>query len=190
VGSGKRKRMTTKCSHWIAALVVCLIVGGAWNARAQLPVDREYLIKAAFLYNFLKFVEWPTDVLPEGARTISICVIGEDPFGDALDSLKGKSVQDKSVEIKRVQALQDLKACHLLFISSSAKARLGEIMEAVKGTSLLTVSELERFTERGGIIRLFLERNNVRFEINVDIAARARLKMGSRLLSLAKIVKG
>jgi hypothetical protein len=173
----------------VLVITAWVLAGSTLRARAQSSFDREYLIKAAFLYNFLRFVEWPAEVLPEGTGTITVCLVGEDPFGEALESIKGKTVKNKDLVIRRVQALQSLGACQLLFVSSSEKNRLPEIIGAVKGRAVLTVGELEGFTQRGGIVRFLIESNNVRFEINPDVAERMGLKISSRLLNLAKVVK-
>jgi len=173
----------------VLVITAWVLAGSTLGARAQSSFDREYLIKAAFLYNFLKFVEWPAEVLPEGTGTITVCLVGEDPFGEALESIKGKTVKNKDLVIRRGQALQSLGACQLLFVSSSEKNRLPEIIGAVKGRAVLTVGELEGFTQRGGIVRFLIESNNVRFEINPDVAERMGLKISSRLLNLAKVVK-
>ena len=174
----------------IAVVITAWVVGSSTlSARAQSSSDREYLIKAAFLYNFLRFVEWPAEALPEGDGSIVVCLVGEDPFGEALESIKGKTVKSKDLVIRRILTLQSLGGCQLLFVSSSEKNRLPEIIGALKGRAVLTVGELEGFTQRGGIIRFLIERNNVRFEINVDVAERTGLKISSKLLNLAKVVK-
>ena len=187
--STMRRSVSVRTFVFFVLVLTVLGATGGPVARAQSSFDREYLIKAAFLYNFLKFVEWPEEALPEGAGTIAVCLVGEDPFGEALESIKGKTVKSKDLVIRRVQALQNLGACQLLFVSSSEKNRLPEIIGALKGRAVLTVGELEGFTQGGGIIRLLIERNNVRFEINADMAERTGLKISSKLLSLAKVVK-
>ena len=171
------------------AITAWAVASSAFSARAQSSSDREYLIKAAFLYNFLRFVEWPAEALPEGDGSIVVCLVGEDPFGEALESIKGKTVKSKDLVIRRILTLQSLGGCQLLFVSSSEKNRLPEIIGALKGRAVLTVGELDGFTQRGGIIRFLIERNNVRFEINVDMAERTGLKISSKLLNLAKVVK-
>ena len=154
------------------------------NAQAQSPEVREYQIKAAFIYNFIKFVDWPRDALPEGSETINICVLRDDPFADALESIKGKTVKSRRIEPGR-----ELETCQVVFIGSSEEKRLPRVIESLHGLNVLTVGEMDRFAELGGIINFFVQNNRVRFEINVNSAERAGLKLSSQLLSLAKVVR-
>lgn len=168
-------------------LVACALVGGSPAAEAQ--ALREYQIKAAFLYNFLKFVDWPSQALPETSDAITICVFGDDPFGEALDFIKDKMVRGRRLAIRRLGPVTNLEACHVLFIGASEEARVPQVMQSLRGSSVLTVGEMERFAEAGGIINFVLEKNKVRFEINLNSAERAGLKLSSQLLSLAKVVR-
>ena len=185
-------RRTVSVRAFVFFILFLAVLGtrGGSSAHAQLSGDREYLIKAAFLYNFLKFVEWPVEALPEISDTITTCVVGEDPFGNALESIRGKTVKNRSLAIRRVEELRNLGTCQLVFISASEKNRLRKITDALKGRSVLTVGDFEGFLESGGIIRLFMQSNNIRFEINLDTAEQAQLKVSSRLLNLAKVVRG
>ena len=179
--------MIGKVSALIVMIAICVVASGAPDTHAEPP--REYQIKAAFLYNFAKFVEWPTEALIDPNAPIILGVLGKDPFGGALESIKGKSVKGRKVAIRRFKGMQDLKFSHILFVSSSEKKRLAQIMRTIKDWSVLTVGDMEQFTEAGGIINLIIERNRVRFEINLNAAERAGLKLSSKLLKLAKIVR-
>ena len=148
----------------------------------------EYELKAAYLYNFAKFVEWPAGAFPDQSAAIVVGVVGDDPFNGSLDSVVGKSANGRQVAIRRLRASEDLRSCHMLFVSSSERKRLGEIVARVDGASVLTVGEMEGFASNGGMITLTMEDNKVRFEINAGTARRARLKISSKLLSLAKRV--
>lgn len=170
-------------------IVACAVASGVLDVHAQAAFDREYQIKAAVLYNALKFVEWPAEVLSEASPTITICVLGEDPFGVALNSLSGKLVKGKTLAIRRLEGFQDPGGCHVVFISASEKTRLAQILQTLKDTRTLTVGEISRFAELGGIINLTIEKNNIRFAINVDSAERAGLKVSSELLKLATVVR-
>ena len=170
-------------------IVACAVASGVLDVHAQPAFDREYQIKAAVLYNALKFVEWPAEVLSEASPTITICVLGEDPFGVALDSIRGKVIKGRTLEIRRLEGAQDPGGCQVLFISSSEKTRLAQIMQSLKDLRILTVSETKQFAELGGIINLTIEKNNIRFAINVDSAERAGLKVSSELLKLATVVR-
>ena len=179
--------------------ILILVVGMTLNWAA--PVDAqtgdasdssEYLIKAGFIYNFAKFVEWPSASLPQSDSPIVIGVLGTDPFGSVLDRI----VQDKKIgshgfvvrRYKWNKDLKDLRDCQILFISASEKAHTDEIVEFVKWLPILTIGETPGFAERGGVIRFTLEDNRVRFEVNVDAAHNANLNISSRLLTLAKII--
>jgi len=152
----------------------------------------EYLIKAGFIYNFAKFVEWPSAAFSQADSPIMIGVLGTDPFGNVLDRLvEDKKIGPRGFVVKRYKwgkDLKDLKECKILFVSASEKGHIDEIVQAVKGLPILTVGETPGFAERGGMIRFTLEDNRVRFEINVDAAHQADLNISSRLLTLAKII--
>ena len=168
---------------------VCALASGPPTVQAQSLLEREYQIKAGFLYNFLKFIEWPSDVLPETSGTINICVLGDELAREAFESLNGKMVKDRRLAVRRLEPVKDLLSCHVLFIGASEEKRFPQIMQSLRGLRVLTVGEIERFAQSGGIINFVTERNKVRFEINVDSAARAGLKVSSQLLSLAKVVR-
>lgn len=175
----------------VLGLIVGVAAGtlamGAQSARAQ--SDREYAIKAAFLYNFAKFVDWPDEAFAKGSGTITIGVLGDDPFGSALDSINGKTVKDRRVTIKRFRTLQELEPCAILFVSSSERSRLPQVLDSIKASNVLTVGEMDRFAQLGGSVKFKVVENKVRFEINVDAAQRAGLKISSRLLNVAEVVR-
>ena len=174
-----------KAWRLIAVTVVPAILGGVVAQSSS-----EYQIKAAFLYNFAKFVEWPAKALPETSTSMTLCILGEDPFGTDLEqSLDGKTVNGKSIAIKRFRGIRGLEVCHILFISSSERLHLPEILDALREASVLTVGETEQFAKLGGIINFTIEENKVRFEINVDAVERAGLKISSRLLKLGKVIR-
>lgn len=157
--------------------------------RAQNAVRREYEIKAAYLYNFINYIDWPADALPPAGGTLTIGIVGENPFGAALDPLKGKQIKGRTLAVKRVESARDLEQCQIVFISASEKSRLSEILVQLKGARVLTVGEIDGFAEQGGIINFISERNKVRFEINTDTARRTGLTISSELLKLAKLIK-
>ena len=171
----------------VALLAVGVAVGLSPGTRAQ--TSHEYEIKAAFLYNFVKFVEWPNEALPETSDTITVCVLGDDPAGEALESINGKTVKARRLAVRRLQPIKGIESCHVLFMSSSQESRVPQVMQNLHGSSVLTVGEMERFIPAGGIINFVIERNKVRFEISPSGAERARLKLSSQLLSLARVVR-
>jgi hypothetical protein len=162
-----------------------------WMGRTSLlaePVS-PYQLKAAFLYNFIKFVEWPqTPTSPREPYVVA--VLGKDPFGPNLDELfRGKTVNGRPVVIKRLVSGEPIAGCHVVFISSSERRRLAQILQQARATSALTVADMEGFAESGGIVEFVTEGNKIRFEINIEVARASGLKIHSTLLNLAKIVR-
>jgi hypothetical protein len=172
-------------------LMMCawVVVSTGYNLYAEPSSSREYSVKGAFLYNFAKFVSWPEEAFRDDQMHITLCILGKDPFGDALASVEGKTVKDRKVVIKHCETLDDLDKCHILFISRPEEQNLSEILAKVKNWNILTVSDMEAFAQSGGVINFVTVEKKIRFEINVDAAERAGLKISSKLLRLAKIVK-
>ncbi len=149
----------------------------------------EYQVKAAFLFNFAKFVDWPPEAFQSGKAPITFCVFRQDPFGSVLDeTIRGKTINNREVLARRINELPDLKSCQLVFVSSRESKLLFEILNSLKGASALVVGESEGFAERGGGVQFFLEDNKLRFAVNVDAVQRARLTVSAKLLALARIV--
>jgi hypothetical protein len=162
-------------------LIVLLFL--AAPLRAQAP---EYDLKAAFLFNFAKFVEWPPDAFSGEPVPLTICVYGEDPFGSTLDAVvQGERVGERSLLVQRPDSLDDLGECHVLFVSRSEKDRLGEVMAHVRGKPVLTVADTDGFLRAGGVINFILEGNKVRFLIDQEAAERSGLAISSKLMRLA-----
>ena len=171
------------------ALAVAGVLVGASCLHAQQANPTEYEVKAAYLYNFGKFVEWPAKVTA-ASDFFSICVLGEDPFGSTFDAtIAGESINGKKVVVRRITKPQDAVSCRILFISSSEEGRLQEILAMLGNTSVLTVSDLSQFTRRGGMIRFVMEANRVRFEVNLTTAEHAGLTLSSQLLKVAISVR-
>jgi hypothetical protein len=147
----------------------------------------EYQVKAAYLFNFAKFVEWPPQALAAPSAPFVIGVLGENPFGHDLEGmLQNKSINTHPVTVRYFKSLADLKACQILFISVSENKRWREIFDALGGAGVLTVTEnSDSFLASGGMLNLFSEQDKVRFEINDDAARRAGLRISSKLLLLA-----
>ena len=171
-------------------IIVCVTMSSWLFVHAEPPTPREYMIKAGFLYNFAKFVEWPKEVFENTTAPLIIGIYGKDLFGSSFEqTINTKTVQGRGLLIKRFKTLDELTVCHILFINPSEKEHFSEIMNKLMGSHVLTVSETERFAERGGIINFIKDGNNVRFEINLDAAEKNGLKISSRLLKLAKIIR-
>jgi hypothetical protein len=151
----------------------------------------EYQVKAAYLFNFLKFVEYPTESFADPLAPIVIGVVGDDPFGSMLPQVvTGKTVQGRDLVIHLYRTGDDVRRAHILFISTSERKRLPMILSGLNGSSVLTVSDVAGFLDAGGMIQFLNENGRVRFAINVDATNRGKLKLSSKLLSLAKIVGG
>ena len=171
------------------ALAIAMLLA-AITARAQIAAG-EYQIKAAFLHHFAKFIDWPPDALPAGAPVV-IGLIGNDPFGRAIDDvINNDSVVDGHRLVVRRLRWNDAAAnCQIVFISSSEIDHLDNILDSLRGRSVLTVGDVDRFAQRGGMIELRTVANRVRFDINSGVADTAHLKISSKLLQLAQTVYG
>jgi YfiR/HmsC-like len=149
----------------------------------------EYEVKAAYLYHFAKFVAWPPEARGDAASFV-IAVLGEDPFETALDdALRGKTVEGRKVVVRRASRVEDAVGSQILFISGSEQGRLGTILKALEAApGTLTVGDMDGFAAHGGVIAFRLEGNRVRLDVSLAAAERARLKISSQLLRLARIV--
>lgn len=169
-------------------LRISAILFGVWLAapvRAQ--TADEYRVKAAFLYNFAKFVEWPAQAFKGPADPISICIIGKNPFGNALEqAVIGQTVQGRAFTVRQVT---EAPGCQVLFVSSSERKRLPDILRQAKPPGVLTVGECDNFTAEGGVMNFRIQDGTVKIQVNVDAAAQQQIRISSKLLGLAEIVK-
>lgn len=184
-----KKLAPGRCARALLLLALFAALACPTRLRADSPLQREYEIKAAYLYNFINYIDWPENAFPAPGGTITIGVVGQNPFEAALDVLNGKQVKGRTVALKQITDTKDLDQCQIVFINSSEKARLPELLEKLKDSRALTVSEIDGFAQQGGIINFISEHNKVRFEINPDAARRLGLNISSELLKLAKVVK-
>ncbi|MBI3849399.1 MAG: YfiR family protein [Verrucomicrobia bacterium] len=178
---------------WLLAgrllFLLVLLAPEGMECLAQTPAPTEYQVKAAFLYNFAKFVEWPSVSAASNDAPFVVGVLGRNPFGADLDQiLKDKIVNRRPVKIKQCETAQAARNCQILFIGATEETRLPQIFEALKGAAVLTVSDIRRFADRGGMICFVMEENKVRFEINKSNAQQAGLTVSAQLLKLAKVV--
>jgi len=181
-----RRESTANWKMFLTGVVLCSLAVGA-----QGQIATEYQVKAAFLFNFAKFVEWPPSSFSDASAPLRICVFGRDPFGQGLrDIVNEKTVNGRKLEVDYMVDLQVVGTCHILFIASSQKARLKQILERLRGTTALTVSDSEGFAEQGGMINFVLDNDRVQFKVNRNAAHQAGLKISSKLLSVAKLVIG
>jgi hypothetical protein len=164
----------------LSAIVMLIPNSAQPEDLAQAP--SEYRVKAAFLFNFAKFVEWPE---PQ-TGPLAICILGKDPFGEALERvMEGKTVNQRRIVIRRTDDLAVARSCQVLFVSLSEAGRMVEVVKALRDASALSVSEIPRFCQSGGVIMFAMEGQRIRFHINSAAAVRANLKISSKLLQLA-----
>jgi len=163
----------------------------AFSLLAQTSATAEYELKTAFLFHFAQFVEWPEAAFKDASSPLIYCTIGDDPFHGALDaSLNGKTIGARAFRVLHFKRLQQIQGCQVLFIGAEEKKLLPSILAGVKENFVLTVGESEHFAQDGGTIGFCLEGNKIRFEINLEAAEKAKLKISSKLLALAKTVIG
>lgn len=159
-------------------------------AAAQMQAD-EYHVKAAFLYHFAQLVIWPPNSLEAGNHPLNLCTVGEQTTPDALDAtVEGKQIGEHPIRVHHLRQGDDLRSCHLLYILILNKKQIAAILAQLQNAAVLTVGESENFIQQGGMIGFALQENKVRFDINLQSAQRANLKLSSRLLLLAKTVVG
>jgi hypothetical protein len=159
-------------------------------ARVQIaaPAPNQYVLKAAFLYNFCRFIDWPDSAFASPNEPLIIGIAGDDPFGSLLnEAVKGKKYHNRPIRIDRFRGPRDIRRCHLLFVSRANAGRVVPILVAVAGKSVLTVGETEDFFNRGGMITLTAEQNRVRLRINTAVLHSANLVVSSKLLRVAEI---
>jgi len=150
-------------------------------------VQAEYKIKAACLFRFMQFIEWPKSTFADESAPLIVAVLGKDPFGDLLDdAMKNKRVGGRDVVVKRFSTSKEVEACHLVFVSSSESGTLKEALEALKPHHAATVGETEDFLKAGGIFRFFVAEGKVQFEVSKEAAKESGIEIRSQLLRLGK----
>jgi hypothetical protein len=168
---------------------VLLLLASIVMAPLAFGQDRHYQLKAAFLVNFAQYVEWPADAFPAEDAPFVFGILGDNPFGTALKDLVADGVVNgRKALVEEYKSVRDIRRCHILFISDSEKNRLPATMRALKGRSILTVSDIATFGSEGGMIR-FVTHDRVRFRINNAAAQEANLNISSKLLRLADAVE-
>jgi hypothetical protein len=181
-----RKPKPSRRLALLALAAALLGLAGLGQARGAQSGERD--LKAAFLFNFAKFAEWPAAAFPEPTTPVTLCVLGDDSLGASLEALvKGEKLNDRRLVVRLLRDPQATQGCHVLFIGPG-RGRLPEILAPLRGTGVLTVGGADDFLDRGGMIRLLLEQNRVRFDINLEAAEQSHLKLSSKLLRLARAV--
>jgi hypothetical protein len=167
------------------SLLLCFTAMPVYAALSNIT---EYEIKAAFLFNLAGFITWPENHF-DGDHAFHLCVLGHDPFGLVLDTLiAGQSINGYPLAIHRLRKIQNSKSCHILFISTSEKARLANTLAYLDKQAVLTVSDIPDFSRRGGMIEFFVQHNKVRLAINLDNLQASPLKASAQLLQVSEIV--
>jgi hypothetical protein len=170
-------------------ILASLLSAPLFAASPHRPVD-EYQLKAAFLYNFARFVEWPAEAFQNPSQSFVFCVLGEDPFGRALDDvLDGRKIDGRASVVRRISDAHRTKGCQILFISPSEPKSVLALLAGIGDSGLLTVGESDAAAADGMIIDFILEGGKIRFIINAAGAEREKLRISSRLLSLATVVR-
>jgi hypothetical protein len=173
----------------LTALVLAWVLIAVSGLLAQAAKPTDYDVKAVYLYNFGRFVEWPSTVTAK-SEVFNVCILGQDPFGPALDAtLAGETISGKSISAKRISTPQEAVNCQILFMSSAEESRLNKIIEALDKGAVLTVSDMPQFSRRGGMIQFVVEGKKVRFEVNLTAVQRAGLTLSSELLKVATAVR-
>lgn len=166
-----------------AGVIICAV------AAAQSEAPSEYEVKAAFLFNFTKFVEWPEGSFEDSHSPIVIGIIGEDPFGDSLTRIvAGQKAQGRAIVITKYRRGDDLRRCHVLFIGSSEHQRTAQILVGLQDAGVLTVSDIDGFAAAGGVMQFVMQENRVRLVVNLEAATQSKLRVSAKLLALAQVV--
>jgi hypothetical protein len=171
-----------------AVLALLLVSRGikTWGQARE-----EYAVEAAFLFHFAQLVDWPPEAEKSAEDSLSLCTIGEDPFQGALEStVGGKVVGSRTIRVRHLGEPQEMQTCQIVFISKSESKHVPALVAILHDSPTLTVGETPDFLDAGGMIRFVLEENKVRFDVNLNAAQSAHLKIGSRLLVLAEHVVG
>ena len=189
--SSLRARVGVRHLAHVAALLLAAQFPMAIRAVYAAQSPTEYQVKAAYLFNLLKFVEWPDNPAADPHGKWVIGIVGNTPIGDELPRLvEGKNILGRELEVKKFQAADNPRDCNILFVSELEQKRLPSILAALRGSSVLTVGDMDHFIDEGGMVQFVVEDARVRIAIDVGATNRAGLQVSSKLLSLARVVTG
>jgi hypothetical protein len=177
--------MIKKVLAYIALTLAWLTLGVPLPSRAEVGQLSESQVKAAYLFNFAKFVEWPASAFPGAGAPLVIGFIGKGPYGEARDALAGRMAKGRKVQVRQFTRVDEVAGCQILFIAASERGRLKEILRALPANGILTVSDISHFCRSGGMIALVSRGERVQFEVHIGNAERAGLKLSSQMLKLA-----
>ncbi len=194
-GEARRGELNRFCSLTLAAISALLLsptpaIPAGLDPGERLRAAPEMRLKAAILFNFAKYVEWPASSFKGPAAPLTFGILGDDPFGNEFDAvIAGRTIHGRPVAVKRGRSLGDLTDCHVLYLNISERERLASALLSVNGRPILTVGESSGFLMQGGMIRLFVDESRVRFEVNLQASNRGGLKLSSQMLQLAKSIR-
>jgi hypothetical protein len=181
----RRCRLAVPALRFAATVLACSVSIPLHSDSRRLTLPE---VKASFLVTLAKFVEWPDGIFSSSREPVVFGIIGADPLDISLSrAVYGQSIKGRTVTVRKYRLGEDLRSCQVLFISASEKPHLPQILANVAGASVLTVSESPRFTEAGGVIQMTVEENRVRFSVNRNAAASARLQISAKLLVLGQV---
>lgn len=177
--------------YWLLFLRgLCVFLFLCFSIRPQAQTVAEYNIKAVFLFNFTRFVEWPSNTLPNPDDPFVIGILGDDPFHSYIDeTVAGEKVRGHSIVVRRYQSVNDIKDCQIVFISSNEVEKLPEILPALSGKNILTVSDIKNFAATGGMVGFYAKDNKIKMQVNVLASKNADLSISSKLLQVADIIR-
>ncbi len=182
-----RKLRAMRLGGW---LLCALLLAPGTRGTAQ-PRAGEYQVKAAFLFNFTLFTDWPQAAFADPAAPLSICILGDDPFGSFLDdTVRGERIAGRDLVVRRYRDAGDTAGCQVVFVSRSESRQLGHVLASLAGRSILTVSDIADFAQRGGMICLAEQDQHLRLRINLDAAQAAGLTISAKVLRIAEVVRG
>jgi hypothetical protein len=187
--------MTARCDvRHLLALIMWLIIsplisGSAAEASAQ-PSLREYETKALFIFNLIKLTEWPAEVFSSDTSPFVLGVIGKNPFGDAMGIIAGKKIRDREIQVKEFESMEEArKQSHVLFINLPEKNSFAELLDQLQGSNVLTVSDLDGFVDKGGMVGIAVEKKHIIFRLNMRALAGSKVVLPSQVLKLAREIR-
>jgi hypothetical protein len=185
----KQRNFLSKLWQTSSKAIALLLLGGALTRPAVAQSATEDQVKAAYLFNFAKFIEWPPEAFETTDSALNFCTLGRSPVVDELDSsVRGKSINRHTIAVRHLRGPEDIKGCHLVFLAASAVKQQQKLVLAAKSSPMLLVAETSGFAQAGGTINFYNEAGRLLFEVNIGAAESAHLTISSKLLSLARIV--
>jgi hypothetical protein len=184
-----KNKMMSNHLRWGITLCIITVLVGSLTYAAVLLTPKEYQVKAVYLFNFSKFIKWPSSAFNSSRTPIRICVLGKNPFDDFDKLVQGKRVQKRRVTVEHLHDYRQANRCHILFVSKSEKGNQAAILAYTQQYPILTVSDIRNFVVRGGMIQFYIRGRKVRFMIDPDTVKERGIRASANLLRVARIVK-